>query len=76
MTNAVLTATVAAARGRELTLSYPGGSQQIIVPEDAFIFTPVEGERSLLAPGVFVTLLASRDAAGSLTTTRVQLTRQ
>jgi hypothetical protein len=76
MTNATLSATVAASKGRELTLSYPGGSQQVAVPEDTLIYTPVDGERSLLRPGVPVSFLATQGPDGRLATTRVQVTKQ
>jgi hypothetical protein len=76
MTNASITATVSGASGRELTLAYPGGSQQVIVPEDALIYTTVDAERSLLAPGALVTLLATPSADGRLTASRVQVTRR
>jgi hypothetical protein len=51
MTNATLDAMVQASTGRELTLSYPGGSQKIVVPESAALFALVPGNRSQLVPG-------------------------
>lgn len=62
MTNATLDAMVQASTGRELTLSYPGGSQKIVVPESAAIFALVPGNRSQLVPGAPV--FATHDASG------------
>ena len=62
MTNANLDAMVQGSSGRELTLSYPGGSQKIIVPESASISTLVPGRRDQLVPGAPVNL--THDASG------------
>ena len=62
MTNASVDATVQAASGRELTLSYPGGSQKIVVPENASISTLVPGKREQLVVGAPVNL--THDASG------------
>ena len=56
MTNASVDATVQAASGRQLTLSYPGGSQKIVVPESASISTLVPGKREQLVRGAPVNL--------------------
>ena len=72
MTNATVSATVQAAKGRELTLSYDGGSQRITVPESASLSTQVPGERSQLVPGAAVNLTAA-EAGGKLTALRVQV---
>ena len=76
MTNASISATVAASKGGELTVSYPDGAKQVIVPDDALIYTPVDGERSLLRPGSPVTMQATKTPDGRLTTSRVQVTKQ
>jgi hypothetical protein len=75
MTNATVSATVQSAKGRELTLSYEGGSQKIVVPEGASISMLVPGDRSQLAPGATVNLTAARGAAGKMTATRVQVSK-
>lgn len=62
MTNAAVDATVEAANGRELTLSYPGGSQKIVVPPNASISTLVPGTRAQLVAGAPVNL--TMDASG------------
>src|SRR6185295_8385682 len=48
--------------GRELSLSYPGGSQKIVVPESAALFALVPGNRSQLVVGAPVNL--THDASG------------
>src|SRR2546430_5280988 len=56
MTNATVAAMVQSASGRELTLTYEGGSQKIVVPENAPISTLAPGERSQLVPSAAVNL--------------------
>ena len=56
MTNATVGATVQSAKGRELTLTYDGGSQKILVPENASISMLVPGKRDQLVPGAPVNL--------------------
>jgi hypothetical protein len=62
MTNATVTAMVQAANGRELTMTYEGGAQKIVLPEKASISTLVPGSRTQLMPGAQVNL--TMDAAG------------
>jgi len=62
MTNATLDGMVQASTGRELSLSYPGGSQKIVVPESAALFALVPGNRSQLVVGAPVNL--THDASG------------
>jgi len=73
MTNATVSAMVAATNGRELTLTYDGGSQKIIVPAEASISTLVPGERSHFVPGAAVNLTAAPGADGNLVAQRVQV---
>jgi hypothetical protein len=75
MTNATVSAIVQSASGRELTLGYGGGSQKIIVPENASVSMLVPGDRSHLVPGAAVNLTAGSGADGTLTATRVQVSR-
>src|SRR5438309_5564828 len=56
MTNATVGTTVQAAKGRELTLTYDGGAQKILVPENASISMLVPGKREQLVPGAPVNL--------------------
>jgi hypothetical protein len=67
MTNATVTAAVESRSGRDLDLSYKGGSVKVVVPPDVPIVTPVPAERSDLKPGVPVFLGARKDQAGELT---------
>jgi hypothetical protein len=62
MTNATVEAMVQASSGRELTLTYAGGAQKIIVPESASVSTLVPGKRDQLVVGAPVNL--THDAGG------------
>ena len=61
MTNATVGAMVQAASGRELTLTYEGGAQKVVVPETASISSLVPGSRAQLVAGAPVNL--TMDAA-------------
>lgn len=56
MTNASVGAVVQAASGRELTMTYEGGAQKIVVPENASVSALVPGNRAQLVPGAPVNL--------------------
>lgn len=71
MTNAPVTSVVQAAKGRELTLTYKGGSQKIIADEGAAIFTVVPAEASALAPGDTVFITGKAGADGKPATLRI-----
>jgi len=73
MTNATVGAMVQSASGRELTMTYDGGSQKIVVPENASISTLVPGNRSQLVPGAPVNLTARAEDGGKLTAIRIQV---
>jgi hypothetical protein len=64
---------VQSASGRELTMTYDGGSQKIVVPENASISTLVPGNRSQLVPGAAVNLTARAEDGGKLTAIRIQV---
>src|SRR5688500_18022028 len=51
MTNATVSATVRDTKGRELVLTYEGGSQKVVVAESAVISALGPGQRSQLVPG-------------------------
>jgi hypothetical protein len=74
MTNGRVSATATATGGRELTLTYKDGSQQVIVPANIPVVMAVNGDRSLLKVGEYA-VIATTDAGGKLTATRVQITR-
>ena len=73
MTNATVGAMVQSASSRELTMTYDGGSQKIVVPESASISTLVPGNRSQLVPGAAVNLTAAPGDDGKLTAIRIQV---
>jgi hypothetical protein len=75
MTNATVASMVKTKNGRELTLEYKGGSQKVMVPEDIPMFTTVPGDRSLLVPGAYVFMLARPGRDGSLTSSRVTVSK-
>jgi hypothetical protein len=56
MTNATVAATVQATAGRELTMTYEGGSQKIVVPPSASVSTQVPGQLAHLVNGAPVSL--------------------
>jgi hypothetical protein len=61
MTNATVGTVSQSAEGRVLSLGYEGGSQKILVPENASISTLVPGTPKQLVPGARVNL--THDAA-------------
>jgi hypothetical protein len=75
MTNATVSATVQATEGRELVLTYKGGTQKIVVPQNLPISELVDADRSALVPGAEVNLTATADAQGKLSAQRVQVSR-
>jgi hypothetical protein len=56
MTNASVGAVVHSTSGRELTMTYEGGAQKIVVPENASVSTLVPGSRAQLVRGAPVSL--------------------
>ncbi len=75
MTNATVSAVAQATGGREITLTYQGGKQQVIVPAGIPVVSAVEGDRSLLLVGTYVVIAATVSPENKLTATRVQVTR-
>ncbi|MDB5922460.1 MAG: hypothetical protein JWN13_1396 [Betaproteobacteria bacterium] len=75
MTNATVSATVQATEGRELVLTYKGGSQRIVVPQNLPISELVDADRSALVPGAEVNLSARADAQDKLAAERVQVSK-
>jgi len=62
MTNASVGAVVQSASGRQLTMTYEGGAQKIVVPPSASVSALVPGTRAQLVPGAPVNL--THDASG------------
>lgn len=68
MTNANVDAVAQVAAGRELTLTYKGGSAKILVPPGVPVVSPVAATRSDLEAGKAVFLLALQNPDGSYRT--------
>jgi hypothetical protein len=66
MTNGTVTGTVEATSGRELSLSFKGNSNKIVVPSDTPIVTFAPAERADLKPGAPVMFGATKNAEGKL----------
>lgn len=71
MTNANVDAIVATNNGEKLTLSYKGGTQEIVVPRSAPIITFTPADSSLLKPGAQVFAIARPAADGRLEAQRI-----
>ncbi len=67
MTNANVDAVVQGNSGRDLTLSYKGGSVKVMVPPDVPVVTFIPADPSDLKPGAPVFVVALPNADGSLT---------
>jgi hypothetical protein len=75
MTNAMVTAVVQANRGSEITLTYKGGEQQVLVPAGIPIVMAVESDRSVIVPGEYAYIAVTAGADGKLTATRLQVSK-
>jgi hypothetical protein len=73
MTNAAVSANVEATKGRELVLSYEGGSQTVVVADSAAITSLVPGQRAQLVPGSYVNLTAAPESDGKLTARNIEV---
>jgi hypothetical protein len=71
MTNGNVTGAVQAASGRELSISFKGSSNKIIVPPNVPIVTFAPAERTDLKPGAPVMFGATKNAEGKLSAGRV-----
>lgn len=71
MTNANVDAVVATNNGEKLTLTYKGGSQEIIVPRRVPIITFTPADKSLLKAGAQVFIIAQPGPGDSLTALRI-----
>jgi hypothetical protein len=71
MTNGTVTGTVDATAGRELSLSFKGDSNKIVVPPGVPIVTFAPAERADLKPGAPVMFGATKNAEGKLAASRV-----
>ena len=66
MTNANVDAAVQSNSGRDLTLSYKGGSVKVTVPPDVPVVTLIPADRADLKPGAPVFVVALHNADGSM----------
>ena len=73
MTNAAVSANVESAKGRELVLSYEGGSQKVHVADTAAIASIVPGQRAQLVPGSYVSLTAAPESDGKFTARNIEV---
>jgi hypothetical protein len=71
MTNATVTDTVETINGRNMTVHYNGGEKTIVIPAGATILRLMPADRQDLWPGARVTVTASAQTDGSLTTARI-----
>jgi len=71
MTNANVDAIVSTARGEELTLSYKGGSQKIVVPRNVPVITFTPADKALLKARAQVFIIAHHAPDGSLSAQRI-----
>jgi len=75
MTNANVDSMVTGTGNRELTLTYKGGTQKIVVPESAALVRTVPGTRADLVVGEYVFIGAQQAADGALSAARVQVSK-
>lgn len=68
MTNAAVSAVVTAKSGNDLTLTYKGGTQQIVVPANVPIVTFAPATKADLKPGAHLITSAAKNADGKLAT--------
>jgi hypothetical protein len=64
MTNANVVSVVTGSSGRELNLSYKGGSSTVTVPENVSVVTPASASRADLTAGKKVFLVVTPGASG------------
>ncbi len=76
MTNANIEAAVDHRKNKELTLSYKGGSQTIIVPLGIPIVGIVPGDKSRLVAGAQVFIIAQRSADGTWAARRISVGKE
>lgn len=76
MTNATVSATVDAARGRELALSYDGGAEKVLVADTASITSLMPGQRSQVVGGSYVNVLTESIADGKLLARTIEVRKE
>jgi hypothetical protein len=73
MTNATVSKVDARGGGRMLHLTYKGGAQDILVPDDVPVVRAEEGDRSALTPGAHVIVYPTTNAKGALVASRISV---
>lgn len=76
MTNGTVSGVVQAASGRELGITFKGGSNTVHVPPEAPVVTIAPAERADLKPGATVFLSATKNAEGQLAAGRVTVSKE
>jgi hypothetical protein len=76
MTNATVSATVDAAQGRELVLTYDGSSEKVVVADTAAITSLVPGQRSQVVGGSYVNVLTEPGAEGKLVARTIEVRKE
>jgi hypothetical protein len=74
MTNANLDAIAQVTGGNEITMTYKGGAQKILVPPGTPVVTFVPGTRADLKPGETI-FTSARDEGGKLVASRVSVSK-
>lgn len=75
MTNANLDGIAQASGGNEITLSYQGGSQKILVPPGTPIVAFDPGSRADLKVGEYIWTMAQQGADGKIATQRISVSK-
>ncbi len=73
MTNATVTGVVNSTQTRKLSVQYPGGEKQVLVPPGLPIMMMESIQHSALVPGVHVTVTATRLGDGEWTTNSITM---
>ena len=76
MTNATVQTVTKGAQGRELVVSYPGGTRHIIVPPDVQVIGNFPIDRDSLKPGDEISAFGVKGDDGVARATRVQVARK
>jgi hypothetical protein len=75
MTNGAVGGAVEIGNGRELLVNYKGGMQTLIVTNSTPVVMYMPGDRSLLKPGEYVSVIASMNNDGKWSSSRVQVSK-
>ncbi|MEP7063897.1 MAG: DUF5666 domain-containing protein [Betaproteobacteria bacterium] len=73
MTNATVTGAAKSGGVRRLTLTYPQGTQTVVVPDDVPVVTTSNGDRSALVAGTHVIVNGERGADGGIAAARISV---